>query len=100
MRVAYNFYVYILECNDGSYYTGVTNDLDRRIQEHIDGINKACYTFLRRPVKLKFYAHYTDIKQAISFEKQIKGWSRKKKEALFLQNWDLIKKLSKSKNSK
>ncbi len=99
MRIAYNFYVYILETKDKSYYTGITNDLERRIQEHNDGKNKDCYTFLRRPVILKYYSHYTDINQAIALEKQIKGWSRKKKEALFIQNWEEIKKLAKSKSN-
>jgi len=96
MRIAYNFYVYILACKDESYYIGVTNDLERRVKEHNDGINKECYTFLRRPVTLKYYAHYEDINQAIAWEKKIKGWSRKKKEALFIQDWDEIKKLARN----
>lgn len=46
------YYVYILKCSDGSYYTGVTNCLERRFAEHVDGRNVTCYTFSRRPVEL------------------------------------------------
>src|SRR5690606_40472044 len=76
------YYVYILQCKDGSYYTGVTNDIDRRLWEHQEGINNECYTYRRRPVKLVYVENFNDVNQAIAFEKQIKGWSRKKKEAL------------------
>ena len=79
MKIAHNYYVYILECNDKSYYTGITNDLDRRIIEHNTGFVKGCYTYTRRPVILKYYSHFFDVKQAIAWEKQIKGWSRKRK---------------------
>lgn len=83
-----------------SYYTGVTNDLDRRLAEHIEGANPNSYTFKRRPVELKFYEQFFGEIQAIEFEKQIKGWSRKKKEALIDQNWEKLIELSKSKNPK
>ena len=73
--------VYILLCSDGSYYTGVTNDLERRLQEHQAGKFKG-YTSSRRPVTLTWNSDDLDIQDAISLEKQIKGWSRKKKEAL------------------
>lgn len=96
MRLSYNFCVYILECNDGSYYTGVTNDLERRLWEHSTGFNISCYTYSKRPVKLRYYETTHDIKQAILREKQLKGWSRKKKEALFREDWEELKELSKS----
>ena len=92
----YNFSVYILQCNDGSYYVGVTNNLERRIWEHQTGFNETCYTFTRRPVVLKYFENTSDIKQAILREKQLKGWSRKKKEALFKEDWEELKRLSKS----
>ena len=92
----YNFSVYILQCNDGSYYIGVTNNLERRIWEHETGFNETCYTYKRRPVELKYFENTSDIKQAILREKQLKGWSRKKKEALFREDWDELKQLSKS----
>jgi putative endonuclease len=51
MKTGHNYYVYIVQCSDGHYYTGVTNDLDRRLWEHNTGYNKDCYTFKRRPVE-------------------------------------------------
>ena len=96
MKHGHHYYVYILECSDKSYYTGVTNNLERRLWEHESGFNPGCYTCKRRPVVLKYAIHHTDIKQAIAWEKQLKGWSRKKKEALFKDDWEEIKKLAKN----
>jgi len=87
---------YILQCSDGSYYVGVTNDIDRRLYEHQEGHNTKAYTFRRRPVKLVFCEHFHDINQAIDFEKQIKGWRRAKKEALINGQWDKLPELSKN----
>lgn len=92
------YYVYILECSDGSFYTGVTNDVDRRLREHQEGLNSTCYTFKRRPVELVFYTTFNDVDQAIAFEKQVKGWSRKKKIALINGNWTKLKRLAECKN--
>lgn len=92
------YYVYILKCSDTSYYTGITNDIDRRLWEHQEGINSSCYTFKRRPVELVYYEPFNDVNQAIVWEKQIKGWSRKKKEALIRNRWEEIKKLAECKN--
>jgi putative endonuclease len=99
MHLAHNYSVYILECSDGSYYTGVTNDLERRLWEHNTGFHVGCYTESRRPVTLKYYETTHDIKQAIMREKQLKGWSRKKKEALFKEDWDELKRLSTSRSA-
>jgi putative endonuclease len=96
VKLFHRYTVYILECSDGSYYTGVTNDLDRRLWEHETGFNTRCYTFKRRPVILKYQETTTDVKQAILWEKQIKGWSRKKKEALFKGDWEEVQRLSRS----
>lgn len=95
----HNYFVYIAECADGLYYTGVTNNLDRRLYEHNEGIDPRCFTYSRRPVLLRYWLRFTDIKQAIAWEKQIKGWGRKKKEALFKENWKEIKVLAKNKQS-
>lgn len=92
----HNYTVYILECHDGSYYTGVTNDLERRLWEHNTGFDKKCFTYKRRPVELKYFETCADIKQAIAYEKQLKGWSRKKKQALFKEDFKELKLLSKS----
>ena len=75
-------YVYILECSDGTYYTGVTSNLTLRLEKHFSGFYKDSYTYKRRPVSLFFYAEFTDINIAFQKEKQIKNWSKAKKEAL------------------
>jgi len=94
----HSYFVYIVECSDGLYYTGVTNDVENRIIEHNDGIHKRSFTYKRRPVVLKYYQQFTDINDAISWEKQLKGWNRKKKEALFIEDWGKIIELSKSRS--
>ncbi len=95
-----SMYVYIVECFDGSYYTGVTNNADQRIEQHNSGINPACYTYSRRPVKIVFCQYFNNPNEAISFEKQVKGWSRKKKEAVINNRWDLLPELSKNYSNK
>lgn len=94
MATTHNYFVYILECSDKSYYTGVTNDLEVRLLQHENGQDPLSYTFYRRPLILRYRQRFDYIEHAIEFEKQIKGWSRKKKEALFAENWDEIKRLS------
>lgn len=89
-----NYYVYIVQCSDGTYYTGITNNLERRLFEHNEGINRTAYTFRRRPVVLKYCETFTNPMDAICFEKKIKDWSRKKKEALFRNDWEGIRELS------
>ena len=91
-----NYFVYILECSDHSYYTGVTNNLEKRLAEHQSGIHKG-YTSSRLPVQLVYSTSFNDINEAIRFEKQIKGWSRRKKEALMRGDFDALVLLSKSK---
>jgi putative endonuclease len=85
-------YMYILLCADGTYYTGSTKDLEKRLQEHKSG-HGAEYTSGRLPVQLLYYEEYSKISDAFKREKQIQGWSRKKKQALMEQN---IKELSKA----
>lgn len=75
-------YVYILLCNDGSYYIGVTNNLEVRILQHSQGLTEDSYTKSRLPVILVYYESFMSPVQAIAREKQLKGWSRSKKEAL------------------
>lgn len=74
-----NYFVYILECSDKTLYVGVTNDYERRFDEHQNGINKNSYTYRRRPLKLLYVERFSQIEHAIAFEKQVKGWSKKKK---------------------
>ena len=59
MHDIYNYWVYIVKCKDGKYYTGVTNNLDRRLKEHNEGLNPKCYTYERRPVELMYEEHFS-----------------------------------------
>lgn len=93
------YFVYILKCSDNTYYTGVTNNLERRLFEHNSGINKECYTFFRRPLELVFYETFNDIDIAITYEKKIKKWSKAKKEAMINGEWNKLKSLSECKNN-
>ncbi|TXD82656.1 GIY-YIG nuclease family protein [Subsaximicrobium wynnwilliamsii] len=95
----YFYYVYIIECSDKSYYTGITNDLDKRYKEHEFGKYKDCYTFKRRPLILKFQEPFNDVLQAIYFEKKLKGWTRVKKKALIEGDSDMLQILSECRNA-
>jgi len=90
--------LYILECSDASLYTGVTNNLDRRFAEHLEGLNPDAYTYPRRPVRLLFAETFQDYKQAHEWEKRIKGWSKKKKWALINGHWKSLKLFSECQN--
>lgn len=94
MMREYKFFVYILLCADNTYYIGVTNNLDRRISEHNSGEVEG-FTSSRLPVHLLKSFGFNDIRLAIAFEKQIKNWSRKKKEALINEEWKTLSKLAK-----
>lgn len=74
-----NYFVYILECSDKSYYTGVTNNLEKRFAEHQSGTIHG-YTSTRLPVKLVYSASFSDINEAIRFEKQLKVGVEKRKK--------------------
>lgn len=82
-------YMYILECADGSYYTGSTINLERRLQQHQDG-EGANHTKKHLPVHLVYYEEYTRIDHAFYREKQVQGWSRRKKEALIEGTSELL----------
>ena len=75
--------MYILECADGTYYTGSTKDLEKRLIEHQEG-KGANHTRNRLPVKLVYVEEYQRIDSAFYREKQIQGWRREKKEALII----------------
>lgn len=93
------YYVYILKCSDGLLYTGMTNDIERRFDEHQKGLNKSSFTFKRRPLELIFHQDFNDIEQAIYFEKKIKKWSSKKKLALANEDYDMLEILSECRNA-
>ena len=90
-------WVYILKCSDGSYYTGVTNNLERRFAEHQSGKHEG-YTSARLPIELVFSQVIVNPLEAISAEKQIKNWSRAKKEALIRADFNLLHELAECKN--
>ena len=87
-------WVYILRCNDGSYYTGHTANLEKRLAEHQVGEGGE-WTKRRLPVELVFSQEMPDQDSAFSAERQIKGWSRAKKDALIAENWDMLRFLAK-----
>lgn len=88
-------WMYILQCSDGSYYTGSTTDLELRLQQHQNG-EGANYTKKRRPVTLVFCEEFNQIDEAFYKEKQVQGWSRKKKEALILGRLESLPELSRN----
>ena len=88
--------MYILQCNDGSYYTGSTNDLDKRLNEHNSGFG-ANYTKKRLPVKLIYFEEFQRIDEAFLREKQIQNWSRAKKEALMKGELEKLVELARAK---
>jgi len=88
-----SFYVYMLRCADGSYYVGHTDNLEERITKHERGEIPG-YTRTRRPVRLVFADEFPTREQAIARERQIKGWSRAKKEALIKGNWGRLQRLT------
>ena len=93
------YFIYILKCSDNLLYTGFTNHIERRFNEHQGGLNQNCFTFKRRPLELIFHQVFNDVEQAIYFEKKIKKWSSKKKLALANNNFDMLEILSECRNA-
>lgn len=96
----YSYYVYIVRCSDGMYYTGITNNYERRVAEHNEGKDEKSFTFSRRPVVLVHTASFEDVFEAIAWEKTVKRWSRKKKEALIAGELERLPALAKKDFSK
>jgi predicted GIY-YIG superfamily endonuclease len=88
-----SFWVYILHCADNSYYTGHTDNLEERISKHKAGDLEG-YTSTRLPVRLVFSEQFPTREEALTCERQIKGWNRKKKEALMRGDWAEISQLA------
>jgi putative endonuclease len=91
------FWTYMLRCRDGHYYIGHTDNLELRIAAHQSGALGG-YTLHRRPVTLVWSADFPTRYEALSAERQIKGWSRAKKIALIAGDWDAISKLARGKS--
>ena len=81
-----DWFVYIVECSDKSLYTGITNNLDRRLKEHNNNILGSKYTRIRRPVKIIHFETFITRSQALKKENEIKGWNRKRKLQLIKNN--------------
>ena len=87
------FWVYILQCADDSYYVGHTDDIEKRMNEHKSG-ELGGYTSTRRPVRVVFTEEFPSREEALAAELQIKGWSRKKKQALIRGDWGEVSRLA------
>ncbi|MBI4233005.1 MAG: GIY-YIG nuclease family protein [Chloroflexi bacterium] len=83
------FYVYMVRCSDGSFYTGHTDNLEQRLAAHNAGETPG-YTQTRRPVHLAFCEELPTRLDSLERERQLKGWSKAKKEALSRGDWDAI----------
>ena len=94
------YYVYILRCADASYYTGSTGGLGRRLTEHQRGVEASAYTFRRRPIDLVWAEEVQTHNEALLHERQIKGWSRSKTEALIRGDYQLIHEIVRSERRK
>lgn len=89
-----HFFVYVLLCSDGSYYTGHTDDIEKRIPQHNNG-EGGFYTSHRLPIQLVFLQEFNGRDEALIAELKVKKWSTAKKKALIKSDWNLIHKLSK-----
>ena len=92
--------VYILRCSDGTYYTGCATNLEKRLFEHHNALYPSCYTASRRPVALVWCSEFSDLRNALSVERQIKKWSQAKKEALIRGDIEELKLLARSTKTK
>jgi len=92
-RYVMSFWVYILLCADGSYYTGHTDALEKRIAEHQSG-ELGGYTSSRLPVRLVFSQEFPTREEAMASEQRVKGWNRRKKNALIRGDWDEVSRLA------
>ena len=82
--------MYMLRCSDNSYYVGHTDNLEKRLNQHHLKLFPMCYTATRLPIKLVFSQECATREEALALERQIKGWNRKKKEALITTDWKTI----------
>lgn len=89
------FYVYMLLCGDGTYYVGQTDNIEKRMNEHISKTSPTSYTSKRMPIKLVFVQTCVSRDEAFTLEQKIKRWSHKKKQALIVSDWNTISQLAK-----
>ncbi len=94
------YYVYMLRCFDGTFYVGMTNDVERRVGEHRFGLDPDCYTYNRRPLVVAHVSEFQWVQEAIAWEKHVKGWSHRKKRAFAEGAWADLKRYARGKNKK
>ena len=92
-----SFWVYLLRCENGAIYVGQTDDLERRLAEHGDRVG-GVYTSENHPVGLLWAQEFPTREEAMARERQIKRWSRAKKEALARGDWAGISRLARGKD--
>ena len=92
-----SFWIYILRCADDSYYTGHTDNIEYRIAQHVAGSIDG-YTATRLPVLPILIQEFPTREEALAMELRIKGWSRKKKEAMIRGDWNEVSRLSRGKH--
>ena|ERR1700682_2357281 len=86
----------MLLCADGSYYAGITSEIEIRVAKHEIGVNPRAYTYRRRPVALVYSETFSTPEEAIAAEKRLKGWSRAKKDALVRGDWETLRRWARS----
>lgn len=89
-----------VRCFDGTFYVGVTNDVDRRFWEHQHEVHPNAYTHGRGPLFLEHVSEFDQILDAIAFEKKFKGWSHRKKRAFIEANYEAMRRWSRGPNRK
>jgi predicted GIY-YIG superfamily endonuclease len=92
------FWVYIVRCSDQSYYVGHTDDIELRLAKHRSG-EFGGYTRTRLPIELVFMEEFVSRSDAFMRERQLKGWNRKKKEALMRGDWEEVSRLARPSTS-
>ena len=91
-----SYFVYILRCSNGTFYTGNTSNLDLRISQHKSGYDPKSYTYRLRPITLVWSMEFPNRYDALNVERQIKGWSHAKKQALINNDFQLIHEIVKN----
>jgi putative endonuclease len=93
-----SYFVYMVRCADDSFDVGISNDPEIRVSQHNLGIDTESYTSSRRPVALVYVSRFSEVWDAIRWEKQLKGWSHAKKAALVARDWNRIHRLARGRS--
>ena len=91
------FWLYVLQCGDGTFYIGHTDNIDERMRQHECSTTDS-YTAVRKPLSLLFVQEFETRYEALSMERKLKGWSRAKKLAYMAGDWNTVRKLAKGKH--